>query len=140
MGHRRKARELALQILFQYDLTKGECNTDEFFKDKEIEDDTKEFAIRLKDAVIAHLQEIDAIIKKKTKGWTLKRMAVVDRNVLRFAICEMMYFPDIPPKVTINEAIEIAKKYGSEDSGQFVNGILDSIYKEECKVNKEASG
>ena len=67
MGHRRKARELALQILFQYDLTKGECNTDEFFKDKEIEDDTKEFAIRLKDAVIAHLQEIDAIIKKKTK-------------------------------------------------------------------------
>src|SRR3990170_6936191 len=140
MGHRRKARELALQILFQYDLTKGECNTDEFFKDKEIEDDTKEFAIRLKDAVIAHLEEIDAIIKKKTKGWTLKRMAVVDRNVLRFAICEMMYFPDIPPKVTINEAIEIAKKYGSEDSGQFVNGILDSIYKEECKVNKEASG
>ncbi len=134
MGHRRKARELALQILFQYDLTKGECNTDEFFKDKEIEDDTKEFAIRLKDAVIEHLQEIDAIIKKKTKGWTLKRMAVVDRNVLRFAICEMMYFPDIPPKVTINEAIEIAKKYGSEDSGQFVNGILDSIYKEECKT------
>ena len=61
-------------------------------------------------------------------------MAVVDRNVLRFAICEMMYFPDIPPKVTINEAIEIAKKYGSEDSGQFVNGILDSIYKEECKT------
>lgn len=134
MGHRRKARELALQILFQYDLTKGECNTDDFFKDKEIEDDTKEFAIRLKDAVIAHLQEIDAIIKKKTKGWTLKRMAVVDRNVLRFAICEMMYFPDIPPKVTINEAIEIAKKYGSEDSGQFVNGILDGIYKEECKT------
>lgn len=134
MGHRRKARELALQILFQHDLTKGECNTDEFFKDKEIEDDIKEFAIRLKDAVIAHLQEIDAIIKKKTKGWSLKRMAVVDRNVLRFAICEMMYFPDIPPKVAINEAIEIAKKYGSEDSGQFVNGILDTIYKEECKA------
>ncbi|MBI5044081.1 MAG: transcription antitermination factor NusB [Nitrospirae bacterium] len=134
MGHRRKARELALQILFQYDLTKGECNTEEFLKDKEIEDDIKEFTIRLKDAVIAHLQEIDAIIKKKTKGWSLKRMAVVDRNVLRFAICEMLYFPDIPPKVTINEAIEIAKKYGSEDSGQFVNGILDSIYKEECKT------
>jgi transcription antitermination factor NusB len=61
-------------------------------------------------------------------------MAVVDRNVLRFAICEMLYFPDIPPKVTINEAIEIARKYGSEESGQFVNGILDSIYKEECKI------
>lgn len=140
MGHRRKARELALQILFQYDLTKGECNTDELLKDKEIEDDIKEFAIRLKDAVIAHLQEIDAIIKKKTKGWTLKRMAVVDRNVLRFAICEMLYFPDIPPKVAINEAIDIARKYGSEESGQFVNGILDRIYKEECKVNKEVSG
>lgn len=67
-------------------------------------------------------------------------MAVVDRNVLRFAICEMLYFPDIPPKVTINEAIDIARKYGSEESGQFVNGILDRIYKEECKGNKEASG
>jgi transcription antitermination factor NusB len=134
MGHRRKARELALQILFQYDLTKGECNTDEFLKDKEIEEDIKEFAVILKNKVIEHLSEIDAIIKKKTKGWTLKRMAVVDRNVLRFAICEMLYFPDIPPKVTINEAIEIARKYGSEESGQFVNGILDSIYKEECKI------
>ncbi|MBI5179780.1 MAG: transcription antitermination factor NusB [Nitrospirae bacterium] len=134
MGHRRKARELALQILFQYDLTKGECNTDEFLKDKEIEEDIKEFAINLKNKVIEHLSEIDAIIKKKTKGWTLKRMAVVDRNVLRFAICEMLYFPDIPPKVTINEAIDIARKYGSEESGQFVNGILDRIYKEECKV------
>ncbi len=134
MGHRRKARELALQMLFQYDLTGDECKTEEFLEDKEIEEDVKEFAIRLKDKVIAHLSDIDAIIKKKTKGWTLKRMAVVDRNVLRFAICEMLYFPDIPPKVTINEAIEIAKKYGSEDSGQFVNGILDSIYKEECKT------
>lgn len=134
MGHRRKARELALQILFQYDLTKGECNTDEFLKDKEIKEDIKEFAINLKNKVIEHMPEIDAIIKKKTKGWTLKRMAVVDRNVLRFAICEMLYFPDIPPKVTINEAIDIARKYGSEESGQFVNGILDRVYKEECKI------
>lgn len=67
MGHRRKARELALQILFQYDLTKGECNTDEFLKDKEIEEDIKEFAINLKNKVIEHLPEIDAIIKRRQK-------------------------------------------------------------------------
>jgi N utilization substance protein B len=133
MGQRRKARELALQILFQYDITKGECDTNGFLKDMNISDEVKEFAIRLRDGVIAHLSEIDALIKKSTKGWTLERMAVVDRNILRAAICEMLYFTDIPPKVAINEAIEIAKKYGSEESGQFVNGILDKILKEECK-------
>lgn len=133
MGQRRKARELALQILFQYDVTKGECCIDDFFTDKNIDKNVKEFAIRLKDEVLAHLSEIDALIKKVAKGWTLERMAIVDRNILRAAICEMLYLPDIPPKVAINEAIEIAKRYGSEESGQFVNGILDKIFKDECK-------
>lgn len=134
MGQRRKARELALQILFQYDIRRGECDINGFLKDKSASDESKEFAIRLRDCVIRHLSEIDALIKRSAKGWALERMAVVDRNILRAAICEMLYFTDVPPKVAINEAIEIAKKYGSEESGQFVNGILDKIMKEECKA------
>ena len=77
--------------------------------------------------VAAHQEELDALIGRYSEHWRLERMAVVDRNLLRLAVYELLYLPEIPPKVVINEAVELAKRYGSEDSGGFVNGILDQV-------------
>jgi N utilization substance protein B len=85
------------------------------------------FAKELIHAVIEHQDTIDSTIKKKVTNWEFNRIAVIDRILLEMGICELLYFEDIPPKVTINEAIEIAKRYSTEKSGQFINGVLDSI-------------
>ena len=85
------------------------------------------FAKELIHTVIEHQEEIDSTIKKKVTNWEFNRIAVIDRILLEIGICELLYFEDIPPKVTINEAIEIAKRYSTEKSGQFINGVLDSI-------------
>ena len=95
--------------------------------DKKIHPQVAAFSACLVEGVRAHREEIDQMIKKYAKNWSLERIAVIDRNILRFAIYELRYLKEIPAKVTINEAIEIAKTYGSEDSGAFVNGILDQI-------------
>ena len=84
-------------------------------------------------------EEIDGIIERYSKDWPVERMAVVDRNILRLAVYEMFHVPDVPPKVAINEAVELAKKYGDRDSYRFVNGILDRIFKEELGGGDEAS-
>ena len=83
--------------------------------------------------VLKNLSDLDSLIKKYVKNWEIDRMAVIDRNILRMAVYEMLYQDDIPPNVSINEAIELAKKYGDIDSGKFVNGVLDKIKKTECK-------
>jgi transcription antitermination factor NusB len=132
MGFRRKARELALQLLFQIDFTGDRIEIPpSFWTENESLPQVKAFTEILVNGVLKHLSEIDPMIEKYTQHWSRDRMAAIDRNILRFAIFELLYLKEIPPKVTINEAIEIAKKYGSEDSGAFVNGILDHIHRDE---------
>lgn len=129
---RRKAREYALQILFRLDFTeKGIDSKDleEFWSDKEAPDDVRKFAEDLVRGTLNRLDDIDTMIEKVTENWILKRMAAVDRNILRFAAYELLYRKDIPPAVTINEAIEIAKKFSSTESAPFINGVLDKLSK-----------
>jgi transcription antitermination protein NusB len=134
---RRKAREYALQMLFQLDFTKrtyDEKTFEEFWSGKNERIDVKEFAVNLVRGTLQNLEKIDAMIEMVTENWLLKRMAAVDRNILRFAAYEILYRKDIPSAVTINEALEIAKKYSSTEAASFLNGVLDRIAKEADKV------
>jgi N utilization substance protein B len=127
---RRKAREYALQILFQLDIRKEKPSAAvlrHFWTEYQPDDEVKVFAEEIIKGTYKHLSEINKMIRACAKNWSLDRMAVVDRNVLRMAVYEILHRMDIPTSVTINEAIEIAKKYGTEESGSFVNGILDNV-------------
>jgi N utilization substance protein B len=132
MGKRRKAREAAIQFHFWRDLQHGEApeRIDEFWEFCPVKPNVREFAQPLIEGMIAHLAEIDDSIKKYSENYNLNRISAVDRNVLRLAIYEMLYRDDIPPVVSINEAIELAKTFGGAESGKFVNGILDRIRKD----------
>jgi N utilization substance protein B len=134
---RRQAREYALQILFQIDFTEkklGRRELDEFWSDKKENREIREFAEELVKGTLEKLEDIDALIEKLAENWILGRMAAVDRNILRFAAFEILYRKDIPSAVTINEALEIAKKYSSSESAPFLNGVLDRIAKEAGKA------
>ncbi|MFA4828200.1 MAG: transcription antitermination factor NusB [Thermodesulfovibrionales bacterium] len=127
---RRKAREYVLQFLFQSDFGDKDHrknNLKQFLSDKENDPEVKKFASEIIDGTLSMLDEIDSVIKKAAENWVLERMAAVDRNILRFAVYELLQRKDIPPAVTINEAIEIAKKYSTLESAAFINGILDKI-------------
>jgi len=140
MRKRTKARECALKILYKIDITKDECNDsmeDFWVSNKEVEPSVKAFANDLVKGVSENIDNIDKIISSYATNWNIKRMAIVDRNILRLSTCELIYMKDIPPKVSINEAVEIAKKYGDKDSSKFVNGILDKIKKEEVDDGKK---
>ena len=136
MSTRRAGRELALQALYSknsaQDAHAALKRIMESFAEGEepiftIDSKSYAFASELVNGVVAHLAEIDGRIGEKSKHWSMARMARVDLNILRLAVFELLFRPDIPKNVTMNEAIEIAKKYGSEDSASFVNGILDEI-------------
>lgn len=130
MRKRTKARECALKILYQIDITKDDYKNSlkGFWEGKpKAEESVKEFTIQLVKGVAGNIEKIDKAISEYATNWHIDRMAVIDRNVLRMATFELLYLDDIPPKVSINEAIDIAKKYGDKDSGKFVNGILDKI-------------
>ena len=132
MGLRRQAREYALQILFQQDSRQQRDLLSESFQShRPFPKSVKDFSACLVQGVTEHLSEVDDLIRKYTDHWSLERMALVDRNILRIAIFELLYLDDIPAKVTLNEAIEVAKRYGDESSSAFVNGILDRILCEE---------
>jgi N utilization substance protein B len=134
---RRKAREYALQILFQSDFTEKDIDykdLEEFWADKKEDEDVKEFAEDLVRGTLKRLDEIDVMLQKIADNWVIKRMAAVDRNILRFAAYEILYRQDIPSAVTINEAIEIAKKFSTMESAPFLNGILDRLAKEAGKA------
>jgi len=125
---RTRARELALQFLYQADLVaKPVAEADDFLRDEERDVETRRFALRLVKGTLEHREEIDEAIQKVAQNWNISRMAVVDRNVLRLATYELLNCQDIPPKVAINEAIEIGKRYSTQNSGAFINGILDRI-------------
>jgi N utilization substance protein B len=134
---RTRARELALQFLYQVDVQGPEYRADlDAFLDVELAGrpgavDAKVFARELVDGVLEHRQHIDSLLRNAATNWEIQRMAAVDRNVLRIGCYELLYAEDIPMKVAINEAIELSKRYSTEASGAFVNGILDRIRKDQ---------
>lgn len=138
MGHRRIARECALQMLYELDV--GKHASDEilrtYWQMNEHPPKVREFADHLFNGTVQRLKEIDKVIQQHTKNWRLSRMAAVDRNVLRLAVFEFLSGGKTPETVVINEALEIARKFSTQESAQFVNGILDSI-KNDLKGAKE---
>lgn len=148
MGYRRKGREYALQVLFGCDLSSGArperdgepSDFQAFWAERRAAPEVRAFAEALVRGVRAHLGEIDAIIARHATNWTVDRMAAVDRNVLRLAVYELLHVPEVPERVVLNEAIEIAKKYGTVESGAFVNGILDNIVKHDPAVTETREG
>lgn len=135
MRRRTLARECALKILYRIEISKElvESSLEDFWSRESFSDQIKDFANTLVKGTHENLTKIDSIISRYTDNWEIKRMAVIDKNILRMGTFELLYRDDIPYKVSINEAIELAKKYGDVDSGKFVNGILDKIRNEECK-------
>ncbi len=131
MGTRRKARELAMKALFCMDMLKNE--SDELMErlDARLKppQDIHAFYVSLIKGVVHNKPRIDQTIETFSSNWKISRMGYVDRNILRIAAYELLFCPDIPPKVAINEAVDIGKLYGTEDSGAFINGILDGIYR-----------
>ena len=129
MGIRRRSRELAMQALFYMDVHQNSSQEllDRFCEYFSPPEKTRPFFFKLVNGVLASRTEIDALIERYSENWKLSRMSLVDRNVIRIAVYEMLYCSDIPPKVSINEAVDIGKKFGTEESGAFINGIIDSI-------------
>jgi N utilization substance protein B len=131
MGDRRLSRELALQALFFFDVNKSDQSQDlEAFcsqREDELTDKIKPFFLDLVKGVLAASDDIDGLLNKYSKNWKISRMPVVDRNIMRIACFELLKCTDIPPSVSINEAVEIGKKFGTRDSGSFINGVLDRI-------------
>ena len=131
MRKRTQAREIALQILYQIDVTSDNYSEalDNFWQaNRDISDTSvKDFTTLIVRGVIKNLEAINQEISQYAENWQLKRMAVVDRNILRLAAFELLFCKDIPPKVTINEAIELTKKFSGLEASKFVNGILDRI-------------
>ena len=133
MGSRRQGREHALQMLFQWDLSKESFNkvrSTFWTLNKDAEIQTKTFADHLTSGTVKHINQIDILLARHAEHWRIPRMAAVDRNVARIATFELMFETETPKIVVINEALEIARKFSTSDSVQFINGILDSILKE----------
>lgn len=142
MRKRSKAREVALQVLYQADVTDADPRqvVESYFQGQELEGldpAVRQFAAALVISTAEHLKEIDLKIASSAENWQFDRMAIVDRNILRLASCELLFRSDIPPKVAINEAVDLAKKFGDMESGKFVNGILDKISKTKNQVKDE---
>jgi N utilization substance protein B len=141
MGKRRKAREAAIQYHFWRDLQHGEMpeRIDDFWDFCPAAPRVREFAQPLIDGMVTHLDDVDDRIKRYCENYEFHRISPVDRNVLRLAIYEMLYRDDIPPVVSIDEAIELAKTFGGGDSGRFVNGILDRVKNDLKRPLREAA-
>jgi len=136
MSIRRRGREIALQVLYQMEWEEEDIKSAlgrylEARSDSDLGMDhpSIEFAEEILSGIKERKQEIDGIIEEHAHNWRLDRMAVVDRNILRIGVFELLFNEEIPPKVCINEAVELGKRFGSEDSGPFVNGILDSVFR-----------
>ncbi|MDP2653962.1 MAG: transcription antitermination factor NusB [Candidatus Omnitrophota bacterium] len=139
MRKRTFSRECVLKILYQKEVTARPlpAAAEKFWEnfEEELSPDIREFTDFLVAGIEANWEAIDEKISKYATNWQLKRMAIIDRNVLRIGVFELHFAPNIPPKVTINEAVELAKKYGDLDSSKFVNGILDKIHKTEIATD-----
>ena len=134
MRKRTLARESALKILYQAEITRRDIDfaARKYWSEVEkVDHNVQEFTNRLTTGIESKIRDIDSKISQYATNWQLKRMAVIDRNILRIGVFELLFTEDIPPKVTINEAVELAKKYGDLESSKFVNGILDKMHKTE---------
>jgi len=133
MGKRRSAREAVLEALYCREI-RGDAEIDDIFpycRDRhELNRESEEFAWDLLNKTLENIEAIDKKIETHIKNWDLKRLALIDKNILRLGLAELLFFPDIPKKVSIDEAIELAKSYGSSESGRFVNGVLDALSKD----------
>jgi transcription antitermination protein NusB len=138
MGRRRRSREIALQVLYQMEVV--ELPPDDalrlYYEYFEGAMDLRPFCEELVHGVYRHKEEIDRLIGSASEHWRLERMSIVDRNILRIALYEMLYCSSIPPKVSINEAIDLGKMFGSSDSGGFINGILDHLLPELNRISQ----
>lgn len=131
MPSRRKSRELALQMLFQWEVGQhapGKVLAT-FLPAHKADDEVKEFARRLFEGTVAEIDSIDPLVRRHAENWKLERMAAVDRNVLRLAVYELLHHPETPPAVVINEALELARRFSTPDSVEFTNGVLDAVRK-----------
>jgi N utilization substance protein B len=129
MGKRTKARECALQLLYQWDLTREPMDkvTGLYWQVRTTTDETRRMAERLARGAQREVAQIDEVIAKASQNWRMERIAAVDKNIMRIAAYELMREPDTPPSVVIDEAIEMAKRFGEGDSPAFVNGVLDAV-------------
>jgi N utilization substance protein B len=136
LGTRRRAREIAVQVLYQMEANPLDPQEalELFWRTASASGQVKEFAARIVEGVQQHRKEIDTLIKKHSEHWRLERIDRVDKNILRMGAFELLFCDDIPRKVALNEAIDIGKKFGTEESGAFINGILDKIQKTEAKT------
>jgi len=132
MHKRTRARRLVMLALYQADLLGENYAADarEWLAARGAENALRAFALELFDNTREHMREIDEILESIAENWHLNRMAAIDRALLRIAVCELLYFKDAPPKVVINEAVELAKRYSTAASGAFVNGLLDRVHKD----------
>jgi N utilization substance protein B len=145
MGKRRRARELALQALYAREVSGNQPDVvlADLTREETADEETMEFTNRLIRETAERSDVLDQEVIPLIKNWEFSRIALIDRLVLRLAVCEILHFQEIPPKVTINEAIDLAKKFSTEESGRFVNGILDALYKKlklEGRVEKIGRG
>lgn len=133
MRLRTKAREVTLHLLYQIEISKQDYHQafHNYLASSPQKQEVVDFSSFLLDGVVKNINEINSLIKKYVQNWEIGRMAIVDRNILRLACFELLFFDDVPPKVAINEAIELAKCFGDTDSPRFINGVLDKIYKME---------
>ncbi len=135
MRKRSRAREYAIQILYQFDMTGDPIDLilQRFWKDRNPSGEIKAFSIELIKGTIENIDEIDSIINNYSENWSIDRMPVVDRNILRSAIYEILYIDDVPPKVTIDEALDLANRFSTPNSAKFINGILDKLIVDRLK-------
>lgn len=139
MGHRRKAREYALQALYMYESVQADKDVLLLLEwvDRDISEDIRDFSTTLIKGTIENLPEIDELINRHSRNWKFERISPVDKSILRISIYALCNIQSIPYAVTIDEGIELAKMYGGENSSQFINGILDAIKKKELQPGKE---
>jgi transcription antitermination factor NusB len=142
MGQRTQGRELALQLLYQQDLLPGlaAAERDEFLRAYGESDDVRRFARSLAEGVTALREDLDRRIARVAENWTIARMAVIDRNILRIGLWELLRAGDVPDAVVIDEAVELAKKFSSKNAGAFVNGILDRLLRERGERGERGDG
>jgi len=138
MGQRRKAREEALRILFrlEFENSQAEKTLNQYWENKKASEEIKEYSNWLVNGIISNQSKIDNIIQQVSEHWRISRMALVDRNILRMAVFELLYEENVAPAIVINEAIEIAKKYSGDEAATFVNGVLDAIRKSLKDIKK----
>ena len=135
VSSRRHARQLALQQLFRWEFDQNQNREIEITKNsRTTSPEVREFAKQIEEGVLSHHHELDQLINRFAVEWTVDRMPVVDRNILRWAIFELLWIPNIPAKVTLNEAMELAKRFADDEARRFINGLLDHLLREEPRL------